>query len=185
MSTAQIPNLDAIILTGGGSRRMGQDKASQLWGGRRAVDLVADLARHLGAQRILSCGEGDFGLERICDPLPQSGPVSGVLAGLAALGPGSSRVIVLAVDAPTLTAVDLAPLLAAPSPGAAFIGLPIPMVADRAAFPSDAEADWPLRRLVERAGLTQIDPDPAAALRLRGANTPEEHERLLREAGLG
>lgn len=107
------------------------------------------------------------------------------MAGLAALGAAAQRILVLAVDAPTLTPLDLAPLLAAPSPGAAFVGLPIPMVADREALPSDAEADWPLRRLVERAGLAQIDPDPAAAVRLRGANTPEEHERLLREAGLG
>jgi molybdopterin-guanine dinucleotide biosynthesis protein A len=185
MSTAQIRSLDAIILTGGGSHRMGQDKASQLWGGRRAVDLVADLARSLGASRVLTSGEGDFGLERVRDPFPQSGPVSGVMAGLAALAPDAQRILILAVDAPTLTGHDLAPLLAAPSPGAAFVGLPIPMVADRTAFPVDAEADWPLRRLVERAGLNQIEPDPTAALRLRGANTPEEHERLLREAGLG
>lgn len=185
MTTAQIRSLDAIILTGGGSRRMGQDKASQLLGGRRAVDHVADLARGLGACRVLTSGQGDFGLEWVRDPFPQSGPVSGVMAGLAALGPDAQRILVLAVDAPTLTALDLAALLAAPSPGAAFVGLPIPMVADRAAFLADAEADWPLRRLVERAGLAQIEQDPAAAMRLRGANTPEEHERLLREAGLG
>lgn len=184
MNAARIQDLDAIILTGGRSRRMGQDKASQLWGGRRAVDLLGDLARDLGARRILTCGEGDFGLEQIRDPRPHGGPVSGVLAGLTALGPGNTRVIVLAVDAPTLTATDLAPLLAAASPGAAFVGLPIPMIAERAAFPAEAVGDWPLRRLVERAGLAQIEPDPTAALRLRGANTLEERERLLREAGL-
>jgi molybdopterin-guanine dinucleotide biosynthesis protein A len=177
--------LDAIILTGGASRRMGRDKASQLWGGVRAVDLVANLARAVGARRILTCGDGDFGLERVPDPAPFAGPVGGVLAGLAALGTDGRRVLVLATDAPTLTVGDLAPLIAAPRPGAAFSGLPIPMVIDRAAVPADCLEDWPLRRLVERADLAQIEPDPQAALRLRGANTPEEYDRLLREARLG
>ncbi|HEX5377964.1 MAG TPA: hypothetical protein VFW47_05290, partial [Phenylobacterium sp.] len=71
-----------------------------------------------------------------------------------------------------------------PAPGAAFEGLPLPMVLEVAAAPAEAEAEWPLRRLVERAGLLQLTPSPDALLRLRGANTPEEYGRLAREAGL-
>jgi molybdopterin-guanine dinucleotide biosynthesis protein A len=178
------PLLNAIILTGGASRRMGQDKAVQLWGGRRAIDLVADLARALGAGRILTSGEDDFGLERVRDPAPHSGPVAGVLSGLAALAEAPGRVLVLAVDAPTLRAADLAPLLAPDGPGAMFEGFPLPMVIDPVAAPADAMADWPLRRLAERAGLTRIAPPPEAAVRIRGANTSEEQLHLLREAGL-
>jgi molybdopterin-guanine dinucleotide biosynthesis protein A len=36
--------LGAIILCGGGSRRMGRDKALLDWGGERAIDRVAALA---------------------------------------------------------------------------------------------------------------------------------------------
>lgn len=172
----------AIILTGGASSRMGVDKAAQLWDGRRAVDRVADLALALGAPRVLTAGEGDYGLERVRDPAPQSGPVAGVLAGLAALGPG--RVLVLAVDAPTLTPEDLAPLLVAGPPGATFEDLPLPMVFDRDAAPADAALDWPLRRFVERAGLQRLAPPPGAGERLRGANTPQERDRLLQAADL-
>ena len=161
---------------------MGTDKAVLVWDGLRAVDRVAALARDLGATRILTAGEGDYGLEWVRDPEPFSGPVAGVLAGLAALVGQPGRVLVLAVDAPTLTPADLAPLLAAPSPGAAFAGLPLPMVIDPAAIPTDARGDWPLRRLVERAGLAELAADPATQDRLRGANTPEERDRLLREA---
>jgi molybdopterin-guanine dinucleotide biosynthesis protein A len=174
--------LGVVILTGGASRRMGTDKAAQDWGGRRAVDRVADLARAIGAVRIVSAGDGDYGLERAPDPAPQSGPVAGVLAGVAALGEAVDRVLVLAVDAPTLTAADLAPLLAAAAPGATYEGLPLPMVMIVGAAPLDAEHDWPLRRLAERSGLSGIPVSPDAAARIRGANTPEEREALLRTA---
>lgn len=174
--------LGAIILTGGGSVRMGEDKAAQLWGDRRAVDHVAALAKAAGAQTIVSAGAVDYGLPRALEPQPLSGPVAGVLAGLDCLD-GCDRILVLAVDAPTVTLADLQPLLSSPYPGAAFTGFPLPMVLDRAAAPADAEGGWPLRRFVERAGLAQLAPDSAAP-RLRGANTAEERSALLRDGGL-
>ncbi|MES2341247.1 MAG: NTP transferase domain-containing protein [Pseudomonadota bacterium] len=180
------PNLlGAIILTGGASRRMGTDKALQLWGGVRAIDRVVALARGAGAVQIVTAGEGDYGPPRAPDPAPFSGPVAGVLAGLALLGERFTRVLILAVDAPTLRVEDLAPLLTAPGPGAAFEGFPVPMAFDPTAVPADVRQHWPLRRFVERAGLTQLAGAADAADRIRGANTPEERARLLRAAGLG
>ena len=164
----------AIILTGGASRRMGADKALLDWDGRRAVDRVAALATAAGAVRVLTAGR-DCGLEHVEDPEPGAGPVGGVLAGARALSAhGLSRVLVLAVDAPTATVEDLAPLLAAAEPGAFYEGLPVPMVVTLAALPAEAEAGWPLRRLVEAAGLAGLACDEVVRSRLRGANTPEE-----------
>ena len=177
--------LGAIILTGGASSRMGADKASQAWGeGLRAIDRVALLAARLGAARTVTSGDGDFGLPRAPDPAPFSGPVAGILAGLSVLGEDIGRVLVLAVDAPTIRTEDLAPLLAAPAPGAAYDGLPVPMVFARDAAPAEAQDGWPLRRWVERAGLAVLEPPGEAVARLRGANTPEERAVLLRDAGL-
>ena len=172
------PTLGAIILTGGASRRMGTDKATQLWDGRRAVDRVADLARALGATVVVSAGDGEFGLPRAPDPAPLSGPVAGVLAGIGLVRNQVGRVLILAVDAPTLTPEDLAPLLAAGDGGAAYDGQPLPMVLDITAVPQDAESGWPLRRFVERAGLIAVPLDLGLLPRLRGANTPEERDRL-------
>lgn len=168
----------AIILTGGASRRMGVDKALLDWDGQRAVDRVAALATAAGAARVLTAGRA-FGLEHVEDPEPGAGPVAGVLGGARVLAAhGLARALILAVDAPTLTVEDLAPLLAAPGPGAFYDGLPVPMTLDLAALPADAETSWPLRRLVERAGLAALPCDEAARPRLRGANTPEERARL-------
>jgi molybdopterin-guanine dinucleotide biosynthesis protein A len=162
-------SLGAIVLCGGASRRMGRDKAVL---GRRAVDRVAALARIVGASALVTAG-ADLGLPWVPDDTAFAGPVGGVLAGARALG--TDRLLVLAVDAPTLTAEDLAPLLAR---GGCYEGLPLPMVLDATAIPADAEAGWPLRRFVEAAGLVALPVPEGAAARLRGANTPEEREAL-------
>ncbi|MBW8812914.1 MAG: NTP transferase domain-containing protein [Caulobacterales bacterium] len=172
--------LGVILLAGGRSVRMGEDKAVLDWGGRRAVDRLADLAAVLGASRVLTAGGADYGLPRVADLEADGGPVAGLAAAIGPLRQaGCARALALAVDAPTLRPEDLAPLLASPSPGAAFEGLHLPMVFDLAAAPAEAAAGWPLARFVERAGLARLACPEAARLRLRGANTPEERARLL------
>lgn len=183
MAQAQTQKLGAIILTGGASRRMGADKASQIWGGRRAIDRVAELAQALGASQIVTAGPTPFGFPFAPDPEPFSGPVAGILAGMLLLDQKVSRVLVLAVDAPTIRPADIAVLTNADSVGASFEGYPLPMAFTADAVPADARNGWPLRRFVERAGLQQLAPAPLMVARLRGANTREERERLVQEAG--
>jgi molybdopterin-guanine dinucleotide biosynthesis protein A len=173
--------LGVVILTGGASSRMGEDKAALLWDGRRAVDRLADLARELGAAAVVTSGARDYGLPNAPEDPPGGGPVAGLVAGLAALRSGGcARALVLAADAPTIAPEDLAPLLAAPSPGAAYEGLHLPLVIDLTALPDDAGQGWPMGRLIDRAGLARLPCAELAAERLRGANTPEERENLLR-----
>jgi molybdopterin-guanine dinucleotide biosynthesis protein A len=115
---------------------------------------------------------GDYGLPFTPDPVAHGGPVGGLLA--AARATDAERLLVLAVDAPTLTLADLEPLLAAPGPGAAYADFPLPMAVARAALPWGLDDGAPLRRLVVAAGLACLPALPAAAPRLRGANTPAE-----------
>jgi len=173
-------DIGAIILVGGASSRMGRDKADLSWHGRGAVERLAGVAASLGAGLVITAGRGGFGLPHADDPAPGGGPVSGIAAGLATLqAAGAVRALVLAVDAPTLLAADLAPLIGAPSPGAAYDGLNLPLVMDLAAAPAGAGAGWAVGRLVAEAGLKRLEPPVDAIERLRGANTPEERERLL------
>lgn len=160
---------------------MGRDKALVEWGGRRAVDVVADLAASAGAQPVLTAG-GDYGLGFVLDPEPRAGPVAGLIAGARALSSkGCDRILVLAVDAPTLTVDDLRPLLDAAAPGAVYAGYPLPMVVDVDALPVEVGPNEPLRRFTEVTSLGAIVPPPGLELRLRGANTPVEWARLARD----
>jgi molybdopterin-guanine dinucleotide biosynthesis protein A len=172
--------LGVVILTGGRSSRMGEDKATLDWGGRRAVDRLADLAGTLGASALVTAGGRDYGLPWVADAWPDGGPVAGLAAAVAALrAAGCRRMLALAVDAPTLRADDLEPLLAAPPPGAVFEGLNLPFALDLAHAPADAAPGWAVARFVEQAGLARLACPEDARERLRGANTPAERARLL------
>jgi len=173
--------LGALILTGGASRRMGADKAGLDWSGVRAVDRVAASARAAGAQAIVTVGPADFGLPKVVEDPAGGGPVAGLLAGAAYLRSlGCARALAFATDAPTLMAEDLASLLAAPAPGAAFAGLHLPLMIWLAAAPDRVPAGGSLRRFIAVCGLAILTPDPSAVDRLRGANTPAERAALLR-----
>jgi molybdopterin-guanine dinucleotide biosynthesis protein A len=161
---------------------MGADKGGLDWLGVGAVERLAIVARAAGAEPVITVGPTDYGLPWVADEPPLAGPVGGVLAGAAALAAaGCGRALVLAADAPTLTPGDLAPLLEAGGAGAAYEGLHLPFVARLAALPAEAEAGWPMGRLLERMDVTRLACPPQAALRLRGANTREEREALLAE----
>ncbi len=178
----QLLGFGALVLTGGGSTRMGADKAVMDWLGLTAVERVAALAAAAGAEPVFTVGMRAYGLPHLRDDEAGAGPVGGVLAGARALlAAGRPRALVLAVDAPTLRLEDLRPLLANPGAGAAYDGLHLPMVVTLNALPSDARVDWPIGRLVERAGLIRLPCGEAARQRIRGANTPEEREALLNQ----
>lgn len=179
---AQTSTLGAVLLAGGASRRMGTDKALLDWGGVRAIDRTADLARSVGAAPVIVAGL-DYGLAFVADAAGQgSGPLGGLLTGLAELqAQGCLRALALAVDAPTVEPEDLAPLLAAPWPGAHYAGLRLPLVIALDAVPGGLAAGGPLRLLAERAGLAILPPPQGAERRLRGANTPDERAALLAE----
>jgi molybdopterin-guanine dinucleotide biosynthesis protein A len=171
-----------VILTGGASSRMGTDKAVLEWAGVRAVDRLERLARRLGAASVLTAGARSYGFPGVGDEVAGGGPVAGVAAGSRALAAiGCERALVLAVDAPTLTAEDLAPLLDAPAPGAAYAHLHLPLVLYLSALPKAAGTGWSIARLIAEARLPLLEPAAESRLRLRGANTPEERAALLAE----
>jgi molybdopterin-guanine dinucleotide biosynthesis protein A len=172
--------LAAIILAGGRSSRMGVDKAMLGLGGRGAIDLLHALASAAGCTDIVVAG-GDYGKRFTLDETLHGGPVGGIHAAAATL-PRVGRLLILAVDAPTLKLEDLCPLLKAPEPGAAYIGLPLPMVTSMNVSTWHLPANAPLRHFTAAAGLAELPAPPSALARLRGANTPAEFARLSHDA---
>ena len=90
--------LGGLLLTGGASRRMGEDKALIEVGGRRLVDHAAALLTAV-ADPVIEVGPGWSGLPAVREDPPGSGPLAALGAGAASLRAAGhdGAVLVLAV----------------------------------------------------------------------------------------
>ncbi len=113
----QTADFAVIILAGGQSRRMGQDKALLRLtpGGPTLIERVIAAARPLGPILLVTNTPDRYawlGLPMVPDPQPGQGPLGGLAGGLAA-APAPYN-LVLACDLPDLQPAVLAVLAAVP-----------------------------------------------------------------------
>ena len=118
----------AVVLAAGHSTRMGRDKALLRLRGRPLWRRQRDLLRAAGAgELLLSARPGQRWALRaggftaiVRDPVPDGGPLAGIVAALAAAA--HDRVAVLAIDLPNLPARWLAELAASASESRGVVG---------------------------------------------------------------
>lgn len=138
------PAPHGVLLTGGGSNRMGRDKATIEVSG---VPLAARLGAILRAatDTAIEVGPGHSGLPSVTEEPSGGGPLAAVVAGWRRLtehGHDKRPVVVLACDLPGVTPALVGWLAAHPSPGSV-----VPVVAGR---PQPLAARWSVADL-ERA----------------------------------
>ncbi len=113
---SQAPRLTAVILAGGGSKRMGSDKALlRLPDGRSTLEVVLETARSAASQVVLAvdsrahadtlCTAIGERPEIVLDPSPGEGPLMALAAALKTAS--SSAVLLLAVDMPLVSAAAI------------------------------------------------------------------------------
>ena len=80
-----IEDCTAIILAGGDSKRMGQDKAMLTFAGRPLIQSVLDRIQPLFPATMLSVRElrPEFDLPQVCDREGDGGPLTGLVSALA------------------------------------------------------------------------------------------------------
>lgn len=186
--------LYGLVLAGGRSTRMGQDKAALRYQGRsqlaRAMALLAPHVERafvsVRADQRTDPLRAEF--EQIADTRDDLGPIAGLVAAQE-LFPASAW-LVLACDLPLLDAATLAHLLAARAPereATAFRSshdrLPEPLCAvyepgshTRLAAYVGRGRQCPRRFLMEANVLLLDEPNPRA---LDNANTPEEYDSAM------
>lgn len=186
--------LHGLVLAGGRSSRMGQDKASLVHAdGRTLARRCCDLLREAGCESVVISLRHDQEIPPAFDDIgvvrdPQgesSGPLAGIVSGMR-LHPHADW-LVIACDLPRLDLASLRHLIAAKQPGEKFLayrsefdGLPEPLctIFSSAALPvlEDAITDdfrCP-RKILIRNDCRLLDPFTARAL--DNANTPEDWE---------
>ena len=98
-----IEDCTALILAGGDSRRMGQDKAVLVLDGETLLDRVTAAMRQVFPKVIVSVRQLRSGVEvpQVCDEPAASGPLAGLIAGLAQAD--TPWVFAVACDMPFVT----------------------------------------------------------------------------------
>ena len=108
-------SVTGLILCGGASSRMGQDKAHLLVGGRRLLEAAVERVRPLVDDLLLACGAEpryqELGLPVVLDREAGGGPLLGLEAGLEQAQAG--WLLAVACDLPALDHGTLQGLLEA------------------------------------------------------------------------
>ncbi len=181
--------LDALILAGGGSSRMGRDKALVEIDGQPLIGRQIATARATGGGTIFLSARAVAsypfpGCPQLVDRFPGAGPLAGIERGLAAAK--APLLLVLAVDLPAMDPAFLRWLAAGCEAGMGAVpwrgGRPEPLAAiyPRLAHPLAVESlergEFAVHRFVERcrdAGLVRMRDIPPGEERLfRNVNTP-------------
>lgn len=114
-----VPEIRGLVLSGGFSTRMGQDKGSLQWNGKPLLQHQVELLRSVTDKVFISCREDQaasytqYG-ELIVDQLPPHGPISGLLTAMQKHA--QFAWLVLSVDMPYMDLSHLQRLLNARQP---------------------------------------------------------------------
>ena len=100
---------EALILAGGASRRMGEDKANLVFNNMPLHEWMQIALRAAGVQRIWLSGANVP--NGIPDLLPGQGPLSGIFATLSAMTTLPDRLIIVPIDMPNLISNDYLTLI--------------------------------------------------------------------------
>lgn len=190
--------MHGLVLAGGRSRRMGEDKASLSMNGKALLPHALELTKQVCSPVFISLRPGQkvplktvvYGATIIHDQYGEIGPLGGILTALNAYP--DPPWLVIAVDLPRLDQHTLEYLIAHRDPGKPFTAyrgrddLPEPLCAiyepqSRAIlmdYFSNARSLSPRKIFIEEKAHLLSPPNPEA---LDNVNTPEEFEEALKK----
>lgn len=187
--------LYGLVLAGGRSSRMGQDKARLSWQGQPLYRHMIALLNKAGVDHVLLSGSGfaselpasNSGPTVTCldDLIGGRGPLGGIHSAFAQLN-DNDRLLVVPVDMPLLP-IEAISILARQEQTCSFtqFNLPVLLTVTRQSrqvikqlVNSDDHRDYALWRLQQRLGGLTLPLQTTMADRFINANTPEQWRKL-------
>jgi molybdopterin-guanine dinucleotide biosynthesis protein A len=172
-------SFSAVLLAGGESRRMGEDKATIVFRGKPLWQIQLDLLRKLEPAEILISARTDpvwrpNDSQFVADDPPSRGPLSGLAASLARIG--STHLLALAIDMPFMSEVHLRWLCDQIEPARGVL----PVIGDRAEplaaiYPREAAADFLTALTGSNFSLQSLTKQLVWAGRLRAVRVEQEN----------
>ena len=176
--------ISAVLLAGGKSRRMGEDKATILFRNAPLWQIQVDLLRKLQLQELFISAQTDpswrpADLEFVPDDEPSRGPLSGIAAALSRISGG--HLLALAIDMPFMTESYLRGLCEKVEPGRGVV----PIIEKRAEplaaiYPRDACDDVAGALFGSDFSLQSLVGKLVAAGKLQSIQVSEEERAFFR-----
>lgn len=172
-----------IVLAGGKSSRMGEDKAALPWNGKTLLEHMQMLLHEAGIANIYTSRNGE-----IADRIAGHGPLSGIHAALCHVQERHRYLLFVPVDMPKLTPALLHHLAAAPD--CALVRFKNHMLPFRMQTGNHWQKtvetllqgkDVSLKALQQSASLTELPVPPEAMPGFINLNTPEEWQHFKQE----
>ena len=177
-------NLSAVLLAGGESRRMGQDKATVLFHGQPLWCRQLDLLREVSPIEIMISARIDPSWRPeqavfVADQPPSRGPLSGLAAAMAAMR--GTHLLAIAVDMPLMTGACLKWMCGFVAQGRGVV----PKIGARAEplaaiYPHESLLNFTKTLEGQDFSLQRVVDDLVRFSRLSVIDVPESHERLFR-----
>ena len=178
MTRAFKSQLFGVVLAGGQSARMGEDKAGLVWKGRTLLEHAESTLRAAGCDPVLVSGRPDRA-NGFADSREQAGPAHALLDALDQLPDDARGLLAIPVDMPLVRAEDLAPLAnATMNKPCAWANHPLPLFLPATANADVREDVWSVRKLIAGMGVSWLPLDERREARLRNVNTPEDFAAL-------
>ncbi len=179
-------NITGVILAGGKSRRMGQDKSQLPYRGTTLLAHMQDVLQQAGITQVLINNA-----ENLSDAIPGKGPLGGVHAALKAVRDGAGFLLCVPVDMPGLTVPLLEQLIKAPeSVEIVRFGdfmLPFRLKVSDALLAIIEETlggdDYSLKSFQQQPGLKMLPVNPTDEINFANLNTPQDWEAFGEGAG--
>ena len=178
-------DISAVVLAGGGSKRMGINKAELKLGDQTLLEIQVQKLKELGIEDIMvsGCNKAIDGTRAVADVYPGKGPLGGVHASLKAAK--KPACLVVSVDTPLVPAQVLKTLVEAHEGDATVLahdGLVEPLLAVYdSSLHERAETlilsdSWSMRRMSGNPAVKRVEYTGDRDL-LLNCNTPEDFEK--------
>ena len=169
-----LPRIAGIVLAGGKSSRMGQNKAFLEFGGRHLVQHMMDILRDLGLKDVFISGSLD-GYPCLPDDSPFSGPAQAIKSVLRQK-PNYEGYLFIPIDMPFLSK-EILRLLLEQKNGGYFIERPLPAYLAPPFVPCRSIS---VQNLLEAQSISPVTLPPEFQDNMKNINTPQEWREAKR-----
>ena len=166
-------NIAGVVLAGGRSSRMGQNKALLDYQGKPLIEHMMEILKRSGIKKVFISGDVD-GYDCFSDPVPFTGPAEAIKSIIKRLS-GYTGYLFVPVDMPLLKP-EMLHLLLQQKEGGYFIDWPLPAFITPPYPESEKKS---VQGLLDDCGIYPVALPDLLSSSMKNANTPQDWAEVI------